>query len=70
MGLNSSHLSSGEGFFTFFPQPDAVCFKGNQSFLVQVADGLLEFFFADAENVGDYFRPAFIGDRDKCALLL
>ena len=56
-------------FFTF-SQPDAVFFKGNQPFFVQAADGLLECFFADAEKVGDYFRPAFIGDRDKPTLLL
>jgi hypothetical protein len=51
------------------PKPDALLFKGNQPFLVQVADGILVCFFADAEKVGDYFRPAFIGDRYKPTLL-
>lgn len=30
----NSHLSSGQGFLLFFPQPDAVFFEGNQPFFV------------------------------------
>jgi len=63
-------LSPLHGFLLFFSQPDAVFFKGNQPFFVQVADGPLECYFADAEKVGDYFRSAFIGDRDKPIVLL
>jgi len=50
-----------------FLKPDAALFKDNQPFLIQVADGLLECFLADAEKIGDYFRPGFISDRDKTA---
>ena len=58
------------GSCIFVLQSDAVFFNSDQPFFVQVADGPLEYFFTDTEEVGNGFGLAFIGDRDKPIPLL
>jgi len=58
------------GCYIFILQMDAIFFNGDQSFLVEVADGLFECLFTDTKKVGDDFGTAFIGNCDIPILLL
>jgi hypothetical protein len=63
-------VSSGQVFFAFFPVAGCRFSRVISFLLYRLPMAFLNIFLLMPKKIGDYFRPAFIDDRDKPALVL